>query len=91
MLAAQAILIQAQGDEVIVATTNVRHLALFTSAMEWAQITYGSNDRELPMDGTNSRMSYFTKPCHCPSKPFYVDTKPYVPDAVNSNSRIAIN
>lgn len=35
ILAAQAILEQTQGKEVIVATTNVRHLSIFVDAREW--------------------------------------------------------
>jgi len=38
ILAAQAALLSADGDEAIIATTNVRHLGLFTSAENWKHI-----------------------------------------------------
>jgi len=38
ILAAQATLLAEQGDEVIVATTNVGHLARFVDAREWREI-----------------------------------------------------
>ena len=38
ILAAQAALLAEQGDEVIVATTNVDHLARFVDAREWREI-----------------------------------------------------
>jgi len=38
ILAAQAALLAEQGDEVIVATTNVGHLARFVDAREWQRI-----------------------------------------------------
>lgn len=38
ILAAQAKALEQPGDEVAIATTNVRHLTLFTSAYEWATI-----------------------------------------------------
>ncbi len=38
ILAAQAALLAEQGDEVIVATTNVDHLARFVDAREWRGI-----------------------------------------------------
>jgi hypothetical protein len=42
ILAAQATVVAAQGDEAIVATTNLRHLARFVTAMLWQDITPGS-------------------------------------------------
>ncbi|WP_446348237.1 nucleic acid-binding protein [Coleofasciculus chthonoplastes] len=38
ILAAQAILVEEEGNEVIVATTNVRHLSEFVDAREWRLI-----------------------------------------------------
>ncbi|WP_446389252.1 type II toxin-antitoxin system VapC family toxin [Coleofasciculus sp. B1-GNL1-01] len=38
ILAAQAILVEEEGNEVIVATTNVRHLSQFVDAREWRLI-----------------------------------------------------
>lgn len=38
ILAAQASLLLSQGDEVVVATTNVGHLAQFIDAREWGLI-----------------------------------------------------
>lgn len=39
ILAAQATILAQQGDEVVIATTNVRHLSLFAEAREWQDIT----------------------------------------------------
>lgn len=38
ILAAQSALLQMRGDNVVVATTNVRHLALFVDARHWRDI-----------------------------------------------------
>ncbi|GJD18856.1 hypothetical protein RIVM261_038120 [Rivularia sp. IAM M-261] len=38
ILAAQALLLQNEGDEVIIATTNVGHLSRFIDAREWQDI-----------------------------------------------------
>jgi hypothetical protein len=38
ILSAQAALMRSSGDNVIIATTNVRHLALFSTALRWAEI-----------------------------------------------------
>jgi predicted nucleic acid-binding protein len=38
ILAAQAALLSREGDQAIIATTNVRHLGLFTAARNWRQI-----------------------------------------------------
>jgi len=38
ILAAQAALLSREGDEAIIATTNVRHLGLFTAARKWQDI-----------------------------------------------------
>lgn len=38
ILAAQAALLSRDGDEAIIATTNVRHLGLFTAAQNWHEI-----------------------------------------------------
>lgn len=39
ILAAQALMAEADGDEVVIATTNVTHLALFVGAQEWESIS----------------------------------------------------
>jgi predicted nucleic acid-binding protein len=41
ILAAQAALVAKSDDEVVIATTNVGHLARFGDAREWAAITWG--------------------------------------------------
>ncbi|MCP2731874.1 hypothetical protein [Limnofasciculus baicalensis] len=38
ILASQAILVSNYGHEVIVATTNIKHLSLFVDAREWQNI-----------------------------------------------------
>jgi predicted nucleic acid-binding protein len=39
ILAAQAKSLEESGDEVVIATTNVRHLSLFAIAREWSDLT----------------------------------------------------
>ena len=39
ILAAQAILLANQGNEVVIATTNVGHLSQFVDAREWRSIS----------------------------------------------------
>ncbi len=39
ILAAQATALESDGDEVVIATTNVRHLAMFAAARLWREIT----------------------------------------------------
>jgi len=38
ILVAQARVLDREGDEAVIATTNVRHLALFASARVWREI-----------------------------------------------------
>ncbi len=38
ILAAQAALLSSEGDQPIIATTNVRHLGLFTATRNWEEI-----------------------------------------------------
>lgn len=47
ILAAQAVLVSQASEEVVIATTNVRHLSRFAQASRWEEISPSPDSRQL--------------------------------------------